>query len=185
MEHALVRSVDAYRNAEDKVSAGCLNAYLALNRLEVDLLTPWESPELKESAIALAQRCRQAAAQEPPGSPSIREAAIQADALLIERLLDGSFGAASTDARKTALDEVLNAYTDALANLTVTPSELESIVTRIDLLARFFAAKDVAQHEAALRRTARQLGNLVTLLQPTRGGDVSPVDDEAHDGRRV
>lgn len=177
MEHALVRSVDAYRNAEDKVSAGCLNAYLALNRLAVDLLTPWERPELKETAIALAQRCRQAAAQELSDSPSIREAAIQADALLIERLLDGSFGAASTDARKTALDEVANAYADALSNLTATPSEYETIVIRIELLARFFAAKDVAKHEAALRRTARQLDNLVVRLQPTRGGEVSPMDD--------
>jgi hypothetical protein len=177
MENALLESVDAYRRAETKVGAGCLNVDLTLSRLEVDLLTPWEQPELKDSAIAFAQRCRQSETQDLLDSPTIREAAIQADALLIERLLDGSVGAADADAGKAAFDEVSDAYADAFASLTVTPSELESIVVRIDLLARFFAAKDVVKHEAALRRTARQLGDLVARLRPTRGGNVGPVDD--------
>jgi CHAT domain-containing protein len=176
MDHALVRSVDAYRSAEEKVGAGCLNAYLTLIRLEVDLLTDWASPGQKESAIALAQRCRQAAAQEPLDGPTVREAAIQADALLIERLLDGGFGAADADACTVAFDEVANAYGGALSSLTVTPSELESIVTQVELLARFFDAKAVAKRDDVMRRTAAQLRKLAAELNPGRGCDGGTVD---------
>jgi hypothetical protein len=168
---ALVQSVAAYRSAEGSAAGGRLNPYNALNRLALDLLTPWESPELKEAAIAVAQLCRQAAAQNFASSSSIWDAAMQADGLLVERLLDGSFGAANAALGKAAFDEVVQGYVDALSNLTIKPSELESIVAQIELLARFFTAKDAAHHEAVLERTARQLRHLVSRLQPARTHD--------------
>src|SRR6202008_3548450 len=48
MDHALVNSVAAYRSAEGSGADGRLNPYLALNRLALDLLTPWESPDQKD-----------------------------------------------------------------------------------------------------------------------------------------
>jgi CHAT domain-containing protein len=180
MDDALVRSVAAYRSAEARVPDGHLNAYLVLNRLALDVLTPWATPEQRDVAIAMAQRCRLAAAQEFADSPSVREAAMQGDALLVERLIDGSFGAPGLETRKAALDEVAQAYGEALSNVTVTPSEFAGIVAPIELLARFFAARNVARPDAALRRTARQLLDLQMVLQPAGGearGEGGPEDD--------
>ena len=171
LERALKASVAAYQSAEGNGADGRLNAYVALSRLALDVLTPWPAPELKDAAIALAQRCRQAAAQEFAGSPSVQEAAMQADALLVERLLDGSLGAADAHARQAAFDEVVQAYNDALSNLTVKPSEFEAIVNNIAQLSRFFSARNVVRHEAALQRTARQLDALARRLQPAFGRD--------------
>jgi hypothetical protein len=106
---------------------------------------------------------------------------MQADALLVERLIDGSFGAANAELRKAAFDEVAKAYTEGLSNLAITPSQFESIVAQIELLARFFAARELAGHEPVLLRTARQLRNLVRLLQPARlqDGDAAAAGDGA------
>ena len=190
MDRALESSVAAYRSVEGSAESGQLNTYLALNRLALDLLTPWKSLELKDLAIALARRCGQAAAQQFTSSSSIWDAAMQADALLVERLLDGSFGAANAVARKAAFDEVAKVYTDGLSNLTLKPSEFESIVAQVELLARFFAARDAAQHERVLQRTATQLRELVSLLQPerrrdTRGPGSGVEDNGGGAGRTV
>src|SRR5213075_570079 len=96
----------AYRSAETGRSDGRLYPFLALNRLALDALTPWESAEAKDAAIALAQRCRQVAVIGFAASPSVGEAAMQADSLLVERLIDGSFGAAHVNMRQAALEEV-------------------------------------------------------------------------------
>lgn len=106
---------------------------------------------------------------------------MQGDALLVERLLDGSFGAAGLETRKAALDEVARAYAEALSNVTVTPSEFAAVVAQIELLARFFAARDIARREAGLRRTAQQLRDLAAVLQPSVGsarGGGAPEDAE-------
>ena len=183
LDEALLKAVAAYRSAEVNAVDGRLNPYLAMNRLALDLLTPWSPPELKDAAIALAQRCRQDAAKEFAVAADIWQAAMQADALLVERLIDGSFGAAAAELRKAAFDEVAKAYTEGLSNLPITPSQFESIVGQIELLARFFAARDLAGHEAVLLRTARQLRNLVRLLQPTRPADAdAPGSDGDGEG---
>ncbi|MEJ8846843.1 CHAT domain-containing protein [Variovorax rhizosphaerae] len=181
MDEALRMSAAAYQRAEGSIAGGRLKPYLALNHLALDLLTPWDTPALKEAALALARHCRQAVAQEFAVSLSVWDAAMQADALLVEKLIDGSFAAADAVARQVALDEVFKSYTESFSNLTVKPSELESIVAQIELLARFFAARDAAQHQAVLRRTSRQLGKLVALLQPARSQEKQGSDSEGVD----
>ena len=183
MEKALMKGVAAYRDAEGSSESGRLSPYHALNRLALDSLTPWPSSELKDAAIALAQRCRQQAAQMFATDSNIWNAAMQADALLVERLIDGSFGAANDQLRKAAFDEVAKAYTEGFSNLTIKPSEFESVVAQVELLARFFAAKEVAGHEAVLKRTAKQLGDLMSLLQPARRRDgETAAGDESAEG---
>ena len=190
MEEALACSAAAYRTVESSAQDGSLDAYLALNRLAIDLLTPWDSAELKDAAIAMAIRCRQVSAQKFAVSSSIWDAAMQADAVLVERLIDGSFGAANADTRNATFEEVVKAYFDALSNLTIKPSEFESVVAQMELLRTFFEAKNVAHPEAGLLRIAEQLRALIGVLQPTRaretpggspGGPRGPAQGKAGD----
>ena len=167
MEKALKSSIEAYRSAEGTWENGRLNPYLALNRLALDALTPWDTEARKDEAIALAQQCKQAAEQAYARSGDIWDAVMQPEAVLVEHLLDGSFSKTGV-AGQVAFDAVLDAYTEALQNITIKPSELDSVVSQMELLSRFYDAKDVANHEPALQRTADRLVELVRRLQPSR-----------------
>ncbi|MGH8515139.1 MAG: hypothetical protein ACREV8_14605, partial [Gammaproteobacteria bacterium] len=149
-----------------------LKPYLALNRLVLDALTPWDTQARKDAAIALAQQCKQAAEQAYARSADVWDAVMQPEAVLVERLLDGSF-AKIGKAGQAAFDAVLDAYTAALRNVTIKPSELDSVVSQMELLSRFYDAKHVATHEAALKRTADRLVELVRRLQPASRHQVS------------
>ncbi len=167
MEKALKSSIEAYRSAEGTTEDGRLNPYLALNRLALDALTPWDTEARKDAAIALAQQCKQAAEQAYARSRDIWDAVMQPEAVLVERLLDDSF-AKTGEAGQAAFDAVVDAYAEALRNIAIKPSELDSVVSQMELLSTFYGAKHVATHEAALKRTAGRLVELVRRLQPSR-----------------
>jgi hypothetical protein len=94
---------------------------------------------------------------------------MQPEALLIERLLDGKFGLAD-ESGQFAFDEVASAYAEATSNITVKLSEIDSVVTQMELLARFHDALSVADPnvKASAQRVADRLLDLAQLLRPGR-----------------
>ena len=104
---------------------------------------------------------------------------MQAEALLIERLIDGSLGGTG-EAGEAVLEELVRTYTDALANVTIKPSELDSVVSQMEMLSRFYDAMDVAEHEPTHKRTADRLLKLMQRLHPSRPGrEDRPTDAKA------
>ena len=169
MRAALVESVKAYSSAAGVPGEARFTPYGALNRLALDALTPWDSEASRAAAIALARQCRQAASQAHERNPNVWDAVMQAEALLIERLIDGGFGGTG-EAGEAVLEELVRTYTDALANVAIKPSELDSVVSQMEMLSRFYDAMDVAEHEATHKRTADRLLKLMQRLHPSRPG---------------
>ena len=170
MQEALADAVKAYRQGEGIVGDARFKPYNALNRLALDALTPW--PEIEDerkaavaAAVAFARQCRQAAAQAFASSLTFWDAVMQPEAVLVERLLDRSL-AEPGDAGKAALNEVVQAYSEALSNLTATPTELDSVVSQMNLIATFCDALYVADGHAAWQRVANGLLDLVQRIQP-------------------
>ena len=95
------------------------------------------------------------------------DAVMQPEALLVERVLDGTFGRAD-DGGQLAFDEVARAYAEAMSNIPVKPSEIDSVVTQLELLSRFHRALSVAEGNASGRRVADRLLDLAQRLRPGR-----------------
>lgn len=167
MRAALVSSVKAYRHAEGRPGDSRFAPYNALNRLALDALTPWEDSAAKDGAIALADQCRQTAAQSYARSPNLWDAVMQPEALLVERLIDGSLGKAG-DAGQAVFAEVERAYAEAMSSITIKPSQIDSVVSQMELLSRFCDAMGLARRDAALERVADRLLDLAQRLQPGR-----------------
>lgn len=185
MQQALVDAREAYRQGEGVAGDARFKPYNALNRLALDALTPWPEKEDERdaavaAAVAFARQCRQAAAQDFGRSRTFWDAIMQPEALLVERLLDGSLGQLG-DAGKVALNEVLQAYREALSNLTATPTELDSMVSQMNLMATFCDALYVAGGDEAWQRVADALLELVQRLQP----GIRPPDHRPLPGKPV
>ncbi len=63
MRAALVASVRAYQHAEGRPGDSRFAPYGILNRLALDALTPWKNSAERDAAVALAEQCRDFAAQ--------------------------------------------------------------------------------------------------------------------------
>jgi hypothetical protein len=162
------KAIDAYRQDEGTPGSSRFVPFLALNRLALDSLMPWASPADKDAAIALAQQCGRSAEQSFALEPSSWDAVVQSDALLVERLIDGSLGKAG-DAGRAAFEEVARAYAEAMGNVTAKPSQIDSIVTQMELMSRFCAALSLVRHDdPAWARTADQLIELAQRVHPGR-----------------
>ena len=168
MTACLRKSIEAYQGAESSPGSNQFSPYHALNRLALDALTAWSSTASRDAAIELAQQCRRAAAQDFAINPSLWDAVNQPEALLVERLIDGGLGRPG-DAGRAVFEELAHAYADAMSNVTVKPSQIDSIVTQMDLLSRFCDALSLTSDEGeALARTASHLIELAQRLQPGR-----------------
>lgn len=168
MNQALQRSVAAYQAGEGQPGSENFSPCHALYRLALDALTDWQSPAQRDAAIALAQQCRRSAAQKFAIEPSPWDLLIQPEALLVERLLDGSLGRAGEDGRR-AYEDLAAAYLEALHGVTARPAQLEAMVKRLERLARFHEALALVQfHDGALERTAAHLAELAARLLPGR-----------------
>ena len=176
MTACLLAAVAAYQSAEGSPGSSQFSPYHALNRLALDALTEWSSPASRDAAIELAQQCRRAAAQGFAISPSLWDAVTQPEALLVERLIDGSLGLPG-DAGRAVFEDVARAYADAMLNVTVKPSQIDAMVSQMELLSRLCDALSLAQFDdEALYRTATRLIDLAQRLQPGR----TPRDDRPH-----
>ena len=92
---------------------------------------------------------------------------MQPEALLVERVLDGTFGQPG-DSGQSAFEEVARAYAETISNITIKPSQLDSVVTQLELLARCHDAMSKADGNASGRRVADRLLDLAQRLRPGR-----------------
>jgi len=178
MAAALENAVAAYRRGEGTPGDSRFMPKSALNRLALQALMPWDAAG-REAAIALAQRCRQEAQERQARNPSLWGAMMQPDALLVERLLDGSLGQPNGQA---AYDALAQAYTETLAEVSLKPAQVDSIVSQMELLSLFCDALAVVRNDDALRRTAQRLLDLVQLVQPGLQRRTAPVPAQAAAG---
>ena len=180
MIEALQQSTEAYRASEGFPGSANFNLYMALNRLTLDALTDWASPASKDAALVLVQQCRQVAHERAQRSDDPWDAMMPSDALLTQRLLDGSLGR-SDEAGTAAFDELAEAYAAAFSGVAVKPAQVYAVVKQLEIMSRFCDALSLVQHrEETLSRTADRLLQLVQRIQPRRGprGDrpANPVD---------
>ncbi len=165
LRQALEHSRDAYRGTAADAAA---DPYLLLNRLALEALTPWAGREGdRAAAVALAHEAGRRAAERFAAAPDFWNAVMQAEAGLVEHLLDGSLGAEGTEG-DGALEEVAAGYVQALAGVIARPGQVDSVTTQMDLLSRFCDALslDAGTGAGALRRTADRLQALAQRLQP-------------------
>ena len=169
----LERSVSAYGCAEGHPGSSRFSPYHALNRLALDALTPWKQPADRDAAIELARQCRSAAAAAFASAPNLWDAVIQPEALLVERLIDGTLGQRG-DAGRLVFEEVARAYDEAMSHVSLTPVQLDSMASQLELLSKLCDALSLeARDEGALGRSADRLIELLLRLQPGR----PPRDD--------
>ena len=168
MTACLERAIAAYRSAEGSPGSSHFVPYLSLNRLALDSLTDWSSPAVRDAAIALAQQCRQSADQEFSDESGTWNAVTQPESMLVEHLIKGSLGRAD-DTGRVIFQEIAKAYADATSNITVKPSQIDSIVSQMDLISRFCDALSLGPSGSeAMALTADRLGELARRLQPGR-----------------
>lgn len=171
MRDALVESVEAYRRAEGVPGQLGFDPYPTLNRLALDALTPWQGAAEVDAALLLAQQCAKESSLRFRIDAGFYNAVMQPEALLVQRLLDRSFGKTG-DAGVAVFDEVANSYREALSNITAKPRDLDSMLSQICLTSRFHDALSVviraedARGAAEHRRMADRLIELANLLQP-------------------
>ncbi|MET0963127.1 MAG: CHAT domain-containing protein [Noviherbaspirillum sp.] len=168
MAATLEDAVAAYRSGEGAPGDSHFTPSAALNRLALDALTPWDADGAgRDAALALAQRCRQDAAQRQAQSPTMWGAVLLPESLLVESLLDGSLGLPG-DAGQNAYDQLAQAYSETLAELSLKPAHIDSMVSQMALLSLFSDALAMVRGDESLRRSARRLQDLAQLLQPGR-----------------
>ncbi len=167
MRDALQDGARAYGRDEGRPGSAHFSSYLALNRLALAALTPWPSDRARADAIELARRCRRDAELAYGCSPNLWDAVMQPEALLVEKLVDGSLGEAG-DAGQAAADAIADVFAQALANVVVKPSQLDSLVSQLELLSRFCDALAVADGDARFYRMASRLLGLQQRLHPGR-----------------
>ncbi len=171
MMDALIASARAYRDAERKSDSGQFSPYQALNRLALEALTPETELAPRAAAIELARQCAQVAARSFAETYNPWDEIIQADALLVERMLDGAL-AASGARGEAALKELERAYNTAFTNITVKPPQSDSVATQMELLSRLADALGVkettASRKAGLRQLADRLCELLLHVHPGR-----------------
>ena len=168
MRDALQRSTEAYARDEGKPGSGRFDSYLALNRLQLQALVAWPANGVAANpaqGIDLARQCGLEAQARYAKEGDPWSAVMQSDAALTEALLDSSLGLAG-EPGQTALDQLSASYAATLANLTLRPSQLDSVVTQMELLSRFCDALCLGGGDASLYRAASRLLELRQRIRP-------------------
>jgi hypothetical protein len=112
--------------------------------------------------------------QRQASSPTVWGAVLLPESLLVESLLEGSLGRAG-DAGQVAYEHLARAYSDTLAELSLKPANIDTMVSQMALLSLFFDALGMLRDDDALRRTAQRLQDLAQLLQPGRERRAPPL----------
>lgn len=163
MIQALEAAAEAYGHGAGEPGSQGFRPYSTLNRLALQALRMPEEDPQRAAAIALAQRCRPAAGYGGVTDPGV--ATLEADALLVERLLDGGLAAAGEEGKR-ALEEVARAYREAPPNLRGGSRGLDSLLSQLCRLSRFGDALYRKAGDLRHRRLADALIALAEQLQP-------------------
>ncbi len=168
MREALDQSIEAYGRDEGRPGTGHFDSYLALNRLALLALmygSGKRATEDKARAIDLARQCRGEAEARYAQDGNLWSAVIQSEAVLVEALLAGSLGR-TDELGQVAFDSLAASYTATLANLTLKPGQLDSVVTQMTLLSRFCDALWLGGGDASLYRMGSRLLELGQRIRP-------------------
>ena len=170
----LQRSQAAYRSAEGTPGSAGFNPYHALNRLALQAAggpTARDTPS-RQADLTLARHCATHATAAFATSTSPWDAVMPAEALLVEHLLQGHLGQAGLAGEQHG-HALARQYDDALAQVPITPTQLDSVVSQLRLLARLIGARATVLRLPALRRTTQRLQALAHHLQP---GETAPAE---------
>ncbi|MBE2243390.1 MAG: CHAT domain-containing protein [Burkholderiaceae bacterium] len=189
MRETLVQATRAFRRAEGVPGQARFEPALALDRLALDALTPWSSRDERDAALALDQQCARAAAEAFRRDGGLANALLQPEALLVAARLEGSLAKAG-EAGRAAFEPIATAYREVLADVSFKPGDLDTVLSKLDLMSRLHDALSVvyaietqaraASQAAEHRRIADRLLELADLLQPGSGRrDDRPGDSAA------
>ena len=117
------------------------------------------------AAIALARQCRTDAEARFARHADLWSAVMQSEAAFVEALLDGSLGR-DDEAGQRTFDALAASYGATLVNLTLKPSQLDSVVTQMQLLSRFCDVLWLDGGDASLYRLAGRLIELGRRIRP-------------------
>jgi hypothetical protein len=161
-------AIKEYEGAGGSPGSGRFAPELVLDRLALVALTlPFEQA-LTTNNVALTRFCANS------GEDSVSERAgaalhlLAPKALLVRHLLQRTLGDPG-DASQLAIEEIAAAYVQATSNITLKPSEIDTIVGDADILARFYLALGPGrppEEEALMARTAARLEDLARRLRP-------------------
>jgi hypothetical protein len=164
----LQEAITACKGAEGLPGSARFAPGLVLDRLALEALTlPFEQAHTTGN-IALTRFCGNSADDQAGERSGPALHLLAPKALLVRHLLQRTLGDES-DAGQLAFEEIAAAYAQATSNITLKPSEIDTIVGDAAILARFYAALAPSPNpaEAALMaRTADRLEELARRLRP-------------------
>ncbi len=174
MVDALKQSVAAYAISAGLPGRAGFDIYRAINRLALDALTEWRDASERKAAAALARWCGERAAERFAHKPDFWDAIMQPEALLVEHLVEGTLGH-STDATAIVFERIVRTYRETLDNVTVTPAQIDSVASQLEVLARLYEALATAGNGRPSTLTAERLRQLASALQPRRAVSRAPA----------
>ncbi|MFT3719862.1 CHAT domain-containing protein [Pseudorhodoferax sp.] len=132
LDKALQDSAQAYAAGERDPATGRLQPYPGLNHLALQALLQADAAQ-RQAAVESARLCGQEAAQLAQSDPTAWNLIMQPEAVLVERLLDGTL-AQDGETGKAAMLALQDAYTQVMGHAAVTPNELDSVGKQLELL---------------------------------------------------
>lgn len=168
MAEAVGAGLQAYRQAEGVPGDDGFRPYYALHGLALRLaLDGWDEADEMSAGVALARQCGQAVSRLYAASGDPWDVVLSPEAVLVERLRDGSLAAPDT-AGEAALNDVLQAYRAALENLGPKVRHVDRTVDHMEMLSTLFDARFLMGSGEGYRRMADGLVALVSQLRPGR-----------------
>jgi pimeloyl-ACP methyl ester carboxylesterase/tetratricopeptide (TPR) repeat protein len=170
MRQALEQSALWYERGEGDPERPDFSAYNCQNRLALQAVLGTAKPE----DAKLAERAGEIAAVRYVLSRNYFDLVMQADGLLIARLIDGSLKQPRSAEVRAAEDDIVGRYEGLRDKLPENSRWRDSVLSQIELLAKFFRA----QGEAG-EGTARSLGRIhAALAGNTPGTEVPECEPE-------
>jgi len=171
LDQHLAHSQAAYQRAEGVPGSAGFHPYHALNRLALRATAPRPPGEATlQTDIDLARQCAAAAQAAFALGQDPWNAVMQAEALLVEQLLQGRLGLRGT-AGAQALQGLQQHYDDTLRQVLIQPAQREAMVDQLAVLAALSQAHTLQHAHPALQRSAERLIALALHLRP----DGAPV----------
>ena len=167
MHEFIARGIEAYRAGEGSPGARDFSIHHVLNRLALSALRPWPDAHARLQALDLVRQCGTTGPRENADSPIAWDAVNQVNALLIERLIDGSLSQAGDEGDKVFAG-LVQAYGEVLGNTAMKPAQLDSMGAQMAMLSRLADAISLlARDDGSMWRTGSRLLALAQHLQPS------------------
>jgi CHAT domain-containing protein/triacylglycerol esterase/lipase EstA (alpha/beta hydrolase family) len=159
VKETLAMSRRWYEQSEDAAGDTRVDPYAALNKLAIDAVLESFAADTKQTttAIALARRCAEIARTRFASSGNIFDAVMPAEALLIEKLIDGSLGQCER--------EVLDAYQQASEKVATSARNADSVSRQLRTIAAFLALRGDAEQDERQKKHATILQRIADAIE--------------------